>query len=200
MQPEAKPLQPAPRPAIRQEILDQAQARRGLTDHAPLPPRDRGVAPTRQTARRRRRDPVRRLAEDGALTAGQVEAAEEILLVLEALMRAVTRPAHDPGGAPSRRRGQHRPMAGFLAEPVRPLYRRYLAWAETTGATVCGRGVRTRSLLSVVVDLLVDGRPYREVEGSLKLRHGAGHAQAMLRYALACYALDAGRIAPRDLR
>jgi len=49
------------------------------------------------------------------------------------------------------------------------------------------------------LDLLVDGRPYREVEGSLKLRHGAGHARAMLRYGLACYALDAGRIAARDL-
>ncbi len=137
MKPQAKPLQPAPRPSIRQEILDQALARRGLTDHSPLPPRDRGVPPTRQTARRRRRDPVRRLAEDGALTAGQVEAAEEILRVLEALMRAVTRPAHDPGGAPNRRRGQHRPMAGFLAEPVRPLYRRYLAWAEGPDIWVC---------------------------------------------------------------
>ena len=140
MKPQAKPLQPAPRPAMRQEILDQALARRGLTDHSPLPPRDRGVPPTRQTARRRRRDPVRRLAEDGALTAGQVEAAEEILRVLEALMRAVTRPAHDPGGAPSRRRGQHRPMAGFLAEPVRPLYRRYLAWAEVPDNLVWAGG------------------------------------------------------------
>lgn len=200
MKAQAKPHDPAPRPLTRQEAVDQALARHGLTDHAPLPPRQRGLAPTRQTVRRRRRDPVRRLAEDATLTAGQVAAAEEILLVLEALMRALTRPAYDPGGTPMRRRGQRRPPAGFLAEPLRPAYRRYRAWVETTGATLCGRGARMRSLASVVVDVLVDGRSYRAVEASLRLRHGAGHAQAMLRYALACYALDAGRIAPRDLR
>ncbi|MFQ5954227.1 MAG: hypothetical protein ACE5JZ_04110 [Kiloniellales bacterium] len=180
-------------PATRQEILDRALVRRGLTDHSPLPPRERGVAPTRQTLRRRRRDPIRRLAGDGVLTPVQVEAAEEIVAVLEAIARTVTRSAFDPAAVPGRRRGQRWPITGFLAESVRPMYRRYLAWANTTGRVACGRGRHARPLLSVVVDLLVDGWSYRQVERSLRLRHGAGHAQAMLRFALACYVLVRGR-------
>jgi hypothetical protein len=188
------------RPQTRQELLDRELVRLGLTDHSPPPPGERGVAPTRQTVRRSRRDPLRRLLEDARLAPAHVAAAEEILLVLEALSRAVTRRAFDPGLAPAPGRGQRRPLAGFLAEPVRPKYRRYRRWAQYTGTTLCGRGAAMRSLLSVVLDLLVDGWSYRKVEGSLGLRHGVGHAQAMLRFALTCYALDAGWLHPRDLR
>jgi hypothetical protein len=184
----------------RQQRLDQELVRLGLTNHAPLPPGPRGIAATRQTVRRNRRDPVQRLLADARLSPAHVAAAEEILLVLEAVNRAVTRSAFDPTEAPAHRRGQRRPIAGFLAEPVRAKYRRYRRWAEHAGNTLCGRGDAMRSLLSVVVDLLVDGTSYRKVEGSLRLRHGVGHAQAMLRFALTCYLLDAGPLHPRDLR
>ena len=185
-----------PEPATRLERLDRALVRRGLTDHSPLPPRERGLAPTRQTLRRRRRDPVQRLVRDGFLGTAQIEAAEEILAVLEALVRSVTRSAFDPAAVPGRRRGQRQPIAGFLSERERPMYRRYLAWANSTGKVACGRGRHARSLLSVVVDILVDGWSYRRVERSLGLRHGTGHAQAMLRFALASYGPDERRRRP----
>ena len=171
----------------------------GLTDHTPLQPGDRGDAPTRQTVRRNRRNSVQRLIEGGALSDPEIAAAQEIMLVVEALSRAPTRSAFDPmavANGPSVRR---RPLAGFLPEFLRPKQRRYADWAKSMRLTVCGRGAAQQPLLTIVLRLLMDGWSYRAIERDLGLRCGAGYPEAMLRFALRRYALAAGWMRPTEL-
>ena len=132
------------------------------------------VSPTPQTRRKLRRDVVRGLYERGRLRPDQVEAAEEIRMVHEAVGRGMF-----PTSQGLMRSGRIRNFGGsrdFLDRMTekerRAWHRRYLPWTHALAVEIAA-GMAGARWLQLVIDVVVDNTPLRDVESRYRLRHGA---------------------------
>jgi hypothetical protein len=130
--------------------------------------------PTPETRRKIRRDIVRGLYERGRLHPNQIEAAEEIRMVHEAVGRGMF-----PTSQVLMRWGR-RPVLGAsrdfldrMSETERHAWQhRYLPWTHDLATEIAGGMAGTR-WLQLIIDVVVDNAALREVETRYRLRHGA---------------------------
>ena len=154
------------------------------------------VRPTRETVAKLRRDLVEQLYAKGRLRQEHLEAAEEIRTVWQAFSRGLGASAMNPVmlALPSRPlRSAVQPVERLTPREERLWRTRYRPWAGELSAKACGGGENSTQL-RIVVDLAVDNRKLRQVEGWYRLRHGAAFEH--LRNGLHRYAEIAGWIGP----
>ena len=132
--------------------------------------RDIAPGPTPQTAAKLRRDVLLHLYEKGRLRREHLEAAEEIRRIWQAFSRSLGATATNPDTLATGRQGAR------ARQPIEGL----------TG----GEEAIWRNRLQLVLDIVVDNRSFRQVEGCYRMRHGA--AAAHLQTALHLYARIAG--------
>ena len=145
--------------------------------------------PTPETKARLRPSAVLRLHSTGAIGREEVQAADEIADVWQALTAAMF-PAGGYGGA---RRPGFGPRAGPTVPPeLWKAYLRYRQWsAEVEEIRFVPRfGDRSKNVLEVVIDVVCDGRSLRELEREIGMRNGG--MTEVLANALKLYARKAG--------
>jgi hypothetical protein len=172
---------------------------------------EQGYAPTPETVAKLRTDTVQRLHRQGRLTIEQLQAAEEIRRVWQAVGRGLFPTA-------ARLEGVRRAAAGQPRDPIdrmsdgeeRAFRRRYRPWARemerapvarsatagrmTAGVAAGGGAGRGLSCLQLVYDMVIDNYGPRQVEQMHRLRHGL--AMQGLRLALQRYAEIAEWVRP----
>jgi len=131
------------------------------------------VAPTPETAARRRHDVIAQLAARGRIEPHQAHAAEEIRHVLEAVGRGMfptARPTAWTGKAP-----RHRNWRDFIDRMSkaerRAWERHYIPWTREMSCRIVAGMPGTR-WLQLVLDIVVDNAGLRETEARYQLRHG----------------------------
>tara|TARA_R110000868_G_scaffold4155_26_gene25496 strand:- start:1027 stop:1557 length:531 start_codon:yes stop_codon:yes gene_type:complete len=153
--------------------------------------RDIAPGPTPQTAAKLRRDVLLHLYEKGRLRREHLEAAEEIRRIWQAFSRSLGATATNPDTLATGRQGARarQPIEGLTGGEEAIWRNRYRPWAREMASIVCGGTVRVTGL-QLVLDIVVDNRSFRQVEGCYRMRHGA--AAAHLQTALHLYARIAG--------
>lgn len=152
---------------------------------------DVAAGPTPQTAAKLRRDIVLHLYEKGRLRTEHLEAAEEIRRIWQAFFRSLGATASNPESlATGRQARQTRQPIEWLTGGEETIWRsRYRPWAREMASLPCGGTVRVTGL-QLVLDIVVDNRSLRQIEGFYRMRHGA--AAEHLSTALHLYARIAG--------
>ncbi len=146
--------------------------------------------PTPETRGKLRQDVVRQLYESGRLQPPQIEAAEEIRTVHEAMGRGMFPTSQAmmwPGRAGKHRRG--RDFLDRMSEAERTAWQcRYLPWTHGM-ATEIAAGIPGTRWLQLVIDIVVDNVDLREAETRYRLRPDAALrylARGLDRYARCC--------------
>lgn len=151
------------------------------------------VGPTPQTAAKLRRDLIDHFLSKGRLRPEHAAAAEDIRRIWQAFSRCLGPTAVNPAAlATGRRSGQLRQPIEWLTAAEETIWRdRYRPWAREMSACPCGGTIRV-TRFQVAIEIVVDNRGVRQLEGFYRMRHGA--AVDHLRRALQRYAEIAGWI------
>ncbi len=152
---------------------------------------DRG---TPHTQRHRQKTSFDRLCDARVVTGDMMQAAQEIERVYLAVCGAMLVRALDMNGGG---RSAPRPMSDNVAIAHA---KRYLPWARELA--------RVRSLggwpaVEIVFDIVIDGRPIRDVEKDKHLRNGAGKVAlcwALLKYAAMAGWIEEGQLSGFEAR
>lgn len=145
--------------------------------------RERPCGPTPQTVAKLKRDLILHLYEKGRLGTEHLQAAEEIRRIWQAFSRSLGPTAVDPNTlATGRRTAPGRQPVEWLTAAEEHIWRkRYRPWAREMSVASCGGTIRVTPF-QLVLDIVVDNRSLRRVEGAYRIRHGdaAGHLEAAL--------------------
>lgn len=147
--------------------------------------------PTPQTAAKLKRDLILHLYEKGRLRREHLEAAEEIRRIWQAFSRSLGPTAVNIDAlATGRQVAQGRQPLEWLSATEEHIWRkRYRPWAREMSNGSCGGTIRV-TLFQIVLEIVVDNRSLRRVEGAYRMRHG--DAAKYLEGALTRYAEIAG--------
>jgi hypothetical protein len=165
---------------LARDAAERRERRRALRDEAERTRVPERLKPTRATAARLQPDPIETLHQRGSLSDRQRDAALEIRVAFaEVVGGAMMRSPRYDGTRGSRSLGGIE-LATAAAIGRRKRYRR---WAEAFGA-------RVPDALAITIDVVVDGRSLRQVDGERRWRNG--RASDLLIEALQSYAQLAG--------
>lgn len=159
---------------------------------------DTAPGSTPQTVAKLRRDLILLLYQNGRLRIEHLEAAEDIRRIWQAFSRSLGATAVNPDTlATGRQPAQCRQPLDWLTATEETIWRnRYRPWAREMGSSACGGTIRV-TRLQVVLELVVENRGLRQVEGFYRMRHGAAAdhlCAALQRYAeIAGWAGGGGR-------
>jgi hypothetical protein len=148
---------------------------------------DVAPGPTPQTVAKLRRDLMLLLYQKRRLRIEHLQAAEDIRRIWQAFSRSLGATAVNPDTlATGRQPVQGRqPLDWFTATEEVIWRNRYRPWAREMGSSACGGTIRV-TRLQAVLELVVENRSLRQVEGFYRMRHGAAAdhlCAALQRYA-----------------
>jgi hypothetical protein len=178
-----KPVAQRTAERVAREAVERRERRRALRDEAERTRVPERLKPTRATAARLQPDPIETLHQRGSLSDRQRDAALEIRIAFAevaagAMMRSPRYDGTRGAGFVGTSNGVELAMAGAIGRR-----KRYRRWAEALGA-------RLPDALAVTIDVVVDGRSLRQVDGERHWRNG--RASDLLIEALQAYAQLAG--------
>jgi hypothetical protein len=155
---------------------------------------EQGYQATPETRAKLRSDVVLKLHRGGRLRLEQLQAAEELRRIWQALGRGLFASAarlDAPIGGASRKPDRD-PLGALAAGEEIAYRRRYRPWSRELSIALAGGRRSTR--LQLVLDIVVDNLGTRQADRQYGLRHGA--ALALLQSALLRYAEIAGWMRP----
>ena len=163
--------------------------KRALRSHRPTPTASHG--PTPQTVAKLKRDLILHLYEKGRLGKEHLAAAEEIRRIWQAFSRSLGPTAVNSDLlATGRQTAQGRQPLEWLSETEEHIWRKhYRPWAREMAGGSCGGTIRVTTF-QIVLEIVVDNRSLRRIEGAYRMRHGT--AALSLEAALTRYAQIAG--------
>jgi hypothetical protein len=168
---------------LARDAAERRERRRALRDEAERTRVPERLKPTRATAARLQPDPIETLHQRGSLSDRQRDAALEIRVAFAEVVGAAM--LRSPRYDGTRGSGFFGTGGGVELSTVAAIGRRkrYRRWAEVLGA-------RLPDALAITIDVVVDGRSLRQVDGERRWRNG--RASDLLIEALQSYAQLAG--------